>query len=454
MLRSSPSIWLVTALAGLLGLAYGAVHVFSDEHSVPALPEVEWSDPVSVVSGNAHRGPWRMNDSDWDFVDDPSVALRADGTAGVVWTDHKEQDLFFQTVGANGERTPASPVNVSQTPDTFSWLPRIVFADPTGDTIYVAWQEIIFSGGTHGGDILFARSEDGGHNFGEPVNLSESETGAGKGRLSSQYWHNGSLDLALGPQGHVFVTWTEYEGRLWLRKSTDGGRTFSKPVHVAGDQSTPARGPTLAIGADGTVHLAWAVGEDPSADIHYSRSRDAWNVFGPPERVANSDGHSDTPSIALDSTDILHLMYGESPSGAFRTYEIRYVRKSAPNTFSVPRTIAAANTNPYESIHFPTLHVGPNNAVYACWELFPEAQGRPRGIGYTVSSDGGTTFAAPSVVPHTNAPSRGFSGSQQGLLMEKLAVNGAGTVAVVNSTFDAGEESHIRLYRGQTTGVP
>lgn len=454
MLRSSPWIWWVTALAGLLGLLYGVVHLFSDEHSVHEIPEVAWTAPVSIASGNAHRGPWRMNDSDWDFVDDPSVALSDNGTAGVVWADHTEQDLFYQAVRQNGERTPSSPVNVSQTPDTFSWLPRIVFPEKTGETIYVAWQEIIFSGGTHGGDILFARSEDGGHHFRAPVNLSQSKTGAGKGRLSSQYWHNGSLDLALGPDGNVFVTWTEYEGRLWLRRSTDGGRTFSEPVHVAGDQSSPARGPSLTIGSSGTVHLAWAVGEDPAADIHYVQSTEDWDAFGRPKLVANSDGHSDGPSTALDSEGTLHLVYGESSSGAFREYDIRYVQGSTPDTFSAPRTIASANTSPSESVHFPTLRVGPKNTVYACWELFPDAQGRPRGIGYTVSSDGGTTFGSPSVVPNTNVPSRGFSGSQQGLLMEKLAVNAAGEVALVNSTFDEGEESHIWLYRGQTTGVP
>jgi hypothetical protein len=37
------------------------------------------------------------------------------------------------------------------------------------------------------------------------------------------------------------------------------------------------------------------------------------------------------------------------------------------------------------------------------------------------------------------------------LLMRKLAVNEAGAIAVVNSTFRANETSRIRLFRGRAT---
>ena len=59
----------------------------------PAEPSpVTWDEPIEVAAGNAHRGPWRMNRSDFDYVDvlDPSDDLRllgqypidADGAAG------------------------------------------------------------------------------------------------------------------------------------------------------------------------------------------------------------------------------------------------------------------------------------------------------------------------------------------------------------------------------------
>ena len=411
---------------------------------------VVWTGPTAVASGEAHRGPWRMNDSDWRFVDDPAVALADDGTAGVVWTDHVEHDLFYQAYGPDGTATLGEPVNVSRNPDTFSWLPRVAFPAGSRDTVYVFWQEIIFSGGTHGGEALFARSVDGGRSFSEPINLSQSEAGDGKGRLTEEIWHNGSLDLAVGPEGAVYVAWTEYEGRLWLARSTDAGATFSDPVHVTGTDDTPARGPSLAVDAAGTVHLAWAVGEDPAADIRYAHSQERWRDFTPPRAVAQSEGHSDAPSLAVAPTGTVHLAYGESPSGPFQRYHVRYTRAPAEaDSFATPTVIADPSTDDYEEAHFPTLRVQGDDTLHVLCELYPAGAHRSWALGYTASTDGGDSFSAPTVVPGTDDPAHGFNGSQQGLLMEKLAVNAAGELAIVNSTFDRDEASRIWLYRGQ-----
>ena len=79
-------------------------------------------------------------------------------------------------------------------------------------------------------------------------------------------------------------------------------------------------------------------------------------------------------------------------------------------------------------------------------------RGRPRGLAFTQSTDSGQTFAAPIVVPGSADPALGDNGSPQGLLMKRLAVNEAGAIAVVNSTFSRGKTSHIWLLRGQSAG--
>jgi hypothetical protein len=49
-------------------------------------------------------------------------------------------------------------------------------------------------------------------------------------------------------------------------------------------------------------------------------------------------------------------------------------------------------------------------------------------------------------------PRLGFNGSLQGLLMRKLAVNSKGEIAVVNSRYNPGEASRVRLFRGRLGG--
>jgi hypothetical protein len=56
-------------------------------------------------------------------------------------------------------------------------------------------------------------------------------------------------------------------------------------------------------------------------------------------------------------------------------------------------------------------------------------------------------------VPGSLDASGGRNGSQQGLLMNKLAVNAHGTVAIVNSSLKPGEGSRVWLVRGQLAGA-
>ena len=394
-----------------------------------------------------------MNESEYDYVDDPTVAIDAKGFVGVAWADQSRKDIFFQIYGPDGERRLEEPVNVSRSPQIFSWLPRMVISGRDASEVYILWQEIVFSGGSHGGEIFFARSTDGGKTFRRPVNLSNSIAGDGKGRLDPRYWDNGSLDLAMGPQGNLYVAWTEYEGALWFRRSTDGGDSFPEAMRIAGGGGAkPVRGPALAVGVEGTVYLAWTVGEDPAADIHFAKSSDDGRSFGKPGIVFESGGHSDAPKIAVGRDGTVHVVYAESPAGPFGRYHIRYTRSiDGGAAFEEPRNISSPQAE-FESRHFPALSVDDKNNLYVLWHLFPDRGIRPLGLGFAYSNDGGRTFASPSVVPGSADSELGFNGSQQGLLMRKLAVNGAGAIAVVNGTFKRNETSRVWLLRGQAAG--
>ncbi|MDI5933757.1 sialidase family protein [Halomonas kalidii] len=409
--------------------------------------EIVWHAALEVATGEAHRGAWRMNASDFRYVDDASVALHEDGMAAVVWADQAQQEVFLQRYDRDGEPQLDAPTNISRSADTFSWLPRVAMAAHTPDSVYVLWQEIIFSGGTHGGEILFARSQDGGATFSTPINLSNTQHGAGKGRLTTRRWDNGSLDLTEGPDGEVWVAWTEYEGRLRISRSSDGGRTFSAPKHIAGGGDLPARAPSLAVDVDGRVHLAWTVGEDPAADIRYTVSDSRGESFETPRTVDATGGHADAPKLAVDGDGIVHLVYAESPDGPWQRAHIRYTRARAGERFRAPEDISSVHAERFASVGFPSLAVSGAN-LYVLWELFPRPGHRPRGLGMTRSTDGGEHFAAPEIVPHSGASDPGFNGSLQGMLMRKLAVSDAGDIAVVNSTFQPGERSLVRLIRG------
>lgn len=419
-----------------------------------AEPRLEWAPPVEIAVGEAYQGPWRMNESDFRYVDAPTVARSNAGLVAVAWVDQAERDVFVQLFGQDGDARLEAPVNVSRSPRVFSWLPRVVIGAGEHPDIHVLWQEIVFSGGSHGGETFFARSTDGGRSFTAPLNLSNTPAGAGKGRLSPERWDNGSLDLIRTPDGDLVAAWTEYEGALRVSRSTDGGVSFGAPVLVAGHPpDLPARGPSLAMAPDGALHLAWDVGEDPRANIRIARSDDGGRSFGEPHVVLPSGGHADAPKVAVDAYGTVHLVFAESAAGPFRRSHLRYARSPAGRyAFEETRQLAELTTRGRDGAGFPHLALDGDGNPYLVWEVFPPEGRNPEGLAISLSRDGGRSFDAPSLVPGTREPGLGFNGSLQGLLMRKLAVDSAGGIAVVNSTFQPGERSRVRLMFGRAAG--
>jgi hypothetical protein len=401
--------------------------------AAPAAAGPAWEAPVLIASGAGEKGRWRQNDSRYDYADDASVAFAHDGSLALAWVDQKSRDVWLRRLAPGGRL--GAPVNVSRSPATFSWLPRMA-ADPARPgRLCLLWQEIIFSGGSHGGDILFACANDGVKVFSPSLNLSRSIGGDGKGRLDRHTWSNGSLDLAIGANGTIFAAWTEYHGALWLSRSLDGGTSFSRPRRIAGDDARPARAPSLAVGPGRTVYLAWTVGEDPQASIRVARSLDDGASFGAPLLVGGGEGAADAPRLAVGEGGSLHLVYAQG--GA-----VRYTRAAPGAGFGPVRTLS----NP--GAGYPVLAGDGGNALVVAWEEMGKS-GRPQALGIAVSRDKGRSFSAPATVPGSAAPTGGSNGSQQGLLGAKLAVSRDGRIALVNSSLVPGKRSQVWLMRAR-----
>jgi hypothetical protein len=394
--------------------------------------DLHWQPPVDIASGGGTKGPWQQNESHFDYVDDPSVALDSAGDAHVVWVDHRDKDVHFQILAPDGHPLQR-PQNISHTPAVFSWLPRIAL---DGKNTYVLWQEIVFSGGSHGGEILFARSTDDGRTFKTPINLSRSIPGDGKGRIDRETWDNGSFDLIVAPDGSLYAAWTEFDGPLWFSSSHDRGASFSAPMRVAGTYKHPTRAPSLAAAPDGDVYLAWTYGEDRGADIRVARRHDG-APFTTPTVVHATSTYSDAPSLAVDGKGVLHLAYTETAGGPHDRPSIHYARSTDhAGSFETPRTLA-------DDAAFPSLVADGTDVFVTAEHMTPDGA---RGLVLTATEDGGKHFAPAKAVPHSIDERGGTNGSQQGKLTRKLAVQ-PHVLAIVNSSLARGRGSRVWLMR-------
>ena len=117
--------------------------------------------------------------------------------------------------------------------------PRIA-AD--GDNVAVAW----FTMADDIPKVLLARSTDGGETFEEPIVIAEDN-------------HNGRVDLAIGDEGSVFVSWMdrhEHWGNIMFREVRADGR-LSQPVHIGVTSSTRASGFPRFVKMDDYLVFAW-----------------------------------------------------------------------------------------------------------------------------------------------------------------------------------------------------
>jgi hypothetical protein len=91
----------------------------------------------------------------------------------------------------------------------------------------------------------------------------------------------------------------------WYVRSADNGRTFSAPVKVNTEGKVTLkmgeRGPKLALGKGGSIHVVWADQWSPGVKVYprYSRSLDGGKTFEPPRALASLFG-IDGLTVAAD----------------------------------------------------------------------------------------------------------------------------------------------------------
>ncbi len=178
-----------------------------------------------------------------DFLDKPTIAVDIPRAGS-------------GTCNVNGVQTPAGAVYAAWT----------VFLGPNHPHGKKDDDDDDREGESQGTDpirsrIVFSRSADCGVTWSNPVTLSDSRT-------------NQSASIAIDPRnGHIYVAWRQFATWHWIHaikivKSTDGGRTFSRPIPIWGffsfDQGTTPTSfrtnsyPTVAVDHTGRVYVAWS----------------------------------------------------------------------------------------------------------------------------------------------------------------------------------------------------
>jgi hypothetical protein len=228
-----------------------------------------------------------------------------------------------------------------------------------GSFVAVAWGATRPSGVT---DVFTAVSRDGGRAFAAPVRVNDVE---GDARLNGEQPPQVALVSRAGHDPAIVVIWTTKGAsgtKLLQARSDDGGRSFSPGALVPGSDAAGNRGwEAIAVEPGGRVDALWLDHREMAKDSSMAASHHDHRSADKPDGVA----------MAQQSKLFLASLDGTAAPRAV-TGGVCYCCKTA-------------------------LAAGPGgtagNVIYAAWRhVYP---GNLRDMAFTVSRDGGRSFAPP-----------------------------------------------------------
>jgi hypothetical protein len=267
------------------------------------VPPSAWTEPADVPLDTADADVRALFPT---IAADPAAA----GRFHIVWSQPTDADpdgpgraLYYARWDSLDTLQLPRPVALFSSADEKADYP-VLAADNAG-RLHLVW-----SGGQTGEIMASRAGADGAYNW---SNWAEPQV------LSARQLTASAPAIAIGRDGVVNVVYAVplNEGRgVYYVRSADGGESWSEATQVV---DAAAAGwamvdhTTLAVGADGTVHVAWSVLPAPGSlvpgAVFYTRSTDGGESWS--ARYNPAEGDVDWPQLVAVGNLEVHLAWRE-----------------------------------------------------------------------------------------------------------------------------------------------
>ncbi|MCK5013922.1 MAG: hypothetical protein KAS66_08880, partial [Candidatus Omnitrophica bacterium] len=162
--------------------------------------------------------------------------------------------------------------------------------------------------------------------------------------------------------------WAFYKGDndfIYGVNSTDNGSTWNTPELVNDVMGDTQHFVTAAIDSNDVIHVIWygyGWGDNPGfANIQYkNRTASGWSTQ---ENVTNKNETQFGPSVAVDSNDVVHLIwYGLGWGSNASQYNLQYINRTASG-WGTQESV----TNVAEIQRFPSTAIDSNDNIHVVW---------------------------------------------------------------------------------------
>ena len=223
-------------------------------------------------------------------------------------------------------------------------------------------------------EILYKSSTDGGVTWSSLTRLT---------------WSTGcTIDpvVAADSGTGIHVVYSDYKSSkrdIYYKRSTDSGSTWSAITRLCWTFSNSDK-PSIAIDSSGGIHVVWEDYSPMNYDVYYKRSTDGGTTWSTLNRLTWNTGESQAPVICADSGSGIHVVWYDNTPG---NYEIFYKRSTDYGASWSGTSRYTWNTG---WSNYSVIAAGPSGGIHILW-----SDDTPSNIElyYRNSTDGGTTWS-------------------------------------------------------------
>lgn len=242
----------------------------------------------------------------------------------------------------------------------------------SNDNIYVVWYQTLLNNT----EIYLVKSSDAGSTWG-PLQ-----------RLTWIAGYSKCPDITVDSSDNLHIVWYDNasgENEIYYKNSSDGGTTWTPPTRLTW-MAGSSFNPRIRADSNGYLHVVWVDNKPGHNEIYYKRSTDGGTSWTGANRLTWFPTSSLAPSLAIDPTDNLHVVWPHSVSGA---NEIYYKKSTdAGLNWTISERLTWVNSNLWK----PWIASDIIGNLYLVWHGNPSGNDE---IYYRSSTDGGSSWTPP-----------------------------------------------------------
>jgi hypothetical protein len=203
-------------------------------------------------------------------------------------------------------------------------------------------------------------------------------------------WNSGYSQfpvVAVDSSGRVHVSWqddTPGNFEIFYKRSADGGGSWAAAERFTWD-SAFSHMPAIAVDFSDVLHILWDDEPAGNNEIYHKKSTDAGANWTANLRLTWTSTYSFVPAVAVDSAHNLHLVWSDYAPGNFEIYH-----KKSTDGGSTWTAGQRLTWNAGASIS-PKIGAGPSGHLHVVWQ--DNTPGHDE-VYYKRSTDGGSTWSA------------------------------------------------------------